>query len=52
MILQQISARSIDGISGASSISTTSSGIFPPTSLPLNDIGKIRSSTPQSETES
>jgi len=48
----QTSARSIDGISGASSISTTSSGIFPPTSLPLNSIGKMRSSTPQSETES
>ena len=48
----QMSARSLDGVSGASSISTTSSGIFPPTSLPLNNPGKVRSSTPQSETES
>ena len=48
----QMSARSLDGVSGASSISTTSSGIFPPTSLPLNNSGKVRSSTPQSETES
>jgi len=33
----------------SSSVSTTSSGVFPPTSLPLD---RIRSSTPASETES
>ena len=47
-----MSAMSIDGISGASSISATSSGIFPPASLQLGSMGKMRSSTPQSETES
>merc|ERR1719369_2640733 len=45
--VDDLSRRSNDEQS--SSLSTTSSGVFPPSSLPLDN---MRSSTPQSETES
>eukprot|EP00095_Tigriopus_kingsejongensis_P010905 maker-scaffold348_size200312-snap-gene-1.16 protein:Tk10905 transcript:maker-scaffold348_size200312-snap-gene-1.16-mRNA-1 annotation:"AT27402p" len=38
----QLSARSTDDNSGASSVSSTSSSVFPPNSLPLEKIGKRR----------
>merc|ERR1719445_1851409 len=52
--VDDMSARSNDDHSGASSsVSTTSSGVFPPSSLPgLESRGRSRSMTPNSETES
>merc|ERR1712142_711685 len=51
--VDDMSARSAEEHSGASSsVSTTSSGVYPPSSLPLEGGRGRRSSTPHSETES
>jgi len=51
--VDELSARSAEEHSGASSsVSTTSSGVYPPSSLPLEGGRARRSSTPHSETES
>merc|ERR1712240_865455 len=50
--VDDMSARSTEEHSGASSsVSTTSSGVYPPSNLQL-DVGRRRSCSPQSETES